>query len=188
MGRAVHHRTGSQTGRAQPATVSWLFIDTDGRSEGTTFDCPSTKCAERRGASLRAGALPLESPAVAAGLGVPGQAGHSVLDSVASAVASQHLLLVLDNCEHLLDGCAGLVHELLTRCPNLHVLTTSREPLGVTGERAWPVPSLSLPVNPERVTQAESVQLFVDRLVAVVPSFALAADNTAAVAEVCVRL
>src|SRR5438445_619290 len=61
-------------------------------------------------------------------------------------------------------------------------------PLGVTGERAWPVPSLSLPVNPERVTQAESVQLFVDRLVAVVPSFALAADNTAAVAEVCVRL
>src|SRR5204862_1603239 len=130
----------------------------------------------------------LVSHAVAAVLGVPGRAGHSVLDSVASAVASQHLLLVLDNCEHLLDGCAGLAHELLTRCPNLHVLATSREPLGVTGERAWPVPSLSLSANPERVTEAESVQLFDDRLVAVVPSFALAADNTAAVAEVCLRL
>ena len=126
--------------------------------------------------------------AVAAALNIPGQAGHSATESVIGAVGNHQLLLVIDNCEHVLDACAALVHQVLSSCPNLRVLATSRALLGVAGEHAWPVPSLSLPASLDSVTEAEAVQLFLDRMASVLPSFALAADNTAAVADVCTRL
>jgi predicted ATPase/DNA-binding SARP family transcriptional activator len=88
-------------------------------------------------------------------------------------------LLVLDNCEHLVEACAALVHDLLLGCPQLAVLATSREALGVRGERAWLVPPLS---------EDEGVTLFVERARDLVPSFALTPETTAAVVEICQRL
>jgi predicted ATPase len=109
------------------------------------------------------------------------------------ALRARELLMVLDNCEHLLDACAGLAEALLHACPCLRILATSREPLGLAGETRWRVPSLSLPppdqaASPEAVAQCEAVQLFVERARAVQPPFALSAANAAAVAEVCARL
>jgi predicted ATPase/DNA-binding SARP family transcriptional activator len=91
----------------------------------------------------------------------------------------RELLLIFDNCEHLIDACADLVSILLARCPRLRILTTSREPLGVAGERVWPVPPL---------TTDQAVALFVDRAAAVDPSFALTESNTASVVEICSTL
>ena len=96
-------------------------------------------------------------------------------------------LVVLDNCEHLVEACAALVERLTSACPALVLLTTSREPLGCAGEVTWRVPSLSLPANGD-VGRAESVRLFVDRACAARPSFRLEADNAEAVSEVCRQL
>jgi predicted ATPase/DNA-binding SARP family transcriptional activator len=108
-------------------------------------------------------------------------------------IAGRHLLLVLDNCEHLLPSTASLVGELLARCPDLVVLTTSREPLGLTGEVTWRTPSLNLPTNadvaaPSELAAVESVELFIDRASAVAPSFALDKTTAPAVASICRRL
>jgi hypothetical protein len=111
-------------------------------------------------------------------------------------------LVVLDNCEHLLEACARLADALLRACPRVRILTTSREGLGTAGERAWRVPSLALPDaalthrerGPEgagrlaQLAQGGAVRLFVDRAVAVAPDFALTAENAPAVAQVCRRL
>jgi non-specific serine/threonine protein kinase len=101
------------------------------------------------------------------------------------------LLLVLDNCEHLLDACAVLVHALLSACPRLQVLATSREPLSIDGEVVWRVPSLQVP-EPTAATEAvavnPSVQLFVERATAVQSRFVLNERNAAAVAQICRRL
>jgi predicted ATPase/DNA-binding NarL/FixJ family response regulator len=102
-------------------------------------------------------------------------------------------LLVLDNCEHLIDACAALADTLLHACPNLKVLATSREALGVAGERSWLVPSLSLP-DPDRLPpleelgRYEAVRLFLERAVAVAARFELTEENASAVARVCRRL
>ena len=103
------------------------------------------------------------------------------------------MLLVLDNCEHLIEACANLAETLLRSCPELRVLATSREALGIVGEVAWPVPSLSLPdlrrlPDVESLPQYESACLFVERAVAVKPDFALTEQNAATVAQVCYRL
>src|SRR5262249_38331581 len=90
------------------------------------------------------------------------------------------LLVVLDNCEHLLDGCAAVVVELLGGAPNLKVLATSREPLNVAGEATWQVPSLSL--------GDEAVDLFADRARLAQADFTLTDDNIPAVSEICRRL
>ena len=111
------------------------------------------------------------------------------LERVAEVIADRDFLLVLDNCEHLVDACAALADGLLRRCPGLRVLTTSREALGVTGETAWLVPPLSLPAPGEAaIDGAEAVQLFVERARAVQPMFELTPDNRAAVAQICRRL
>ncbi|WP_214108677.1 BTAD domain-containing putative transcriptional regulator [Acrocarpospora catenulata] len=94
-------------------------------------------------------------------------------------------LLVLDNCEHLLDAAARLADELLGRCPRLRVLATSREPLGIVGESLVPVPPLHLP---DERSHGPAVRLFLDRAAAVRPGFALSPGNTAAVIEICRRL
>ncbi|MEQ7005028.1 LuxR C-terminal-related transcriptional regulator [Actinopolymorpha sp. B17G11] len=108
-------------------------------------------------------------------------------------LASRQLLLVMDNCEHLVDAVAKLVATLLRSCPELRVLATSREPLSTYGEVTLPVPSLplpdeQLPASPQELFRIEAVALFVDRATAVAPGFALTRDNQAAVAEICRRL
>jgi len=108
---------------------------------------------------------------------------------LAFVIGTRPLLLVLDNCEHLVDQCAALVDTLLRECAELRVLATSRAVLGVSGETAWLVPPLSLPepfdTSPET---AESVQLFVERARAVKTTFAPTAENHASIVQICRQL
>ena len=106
----------------------------------------------------------------------------------------KRLLLMLDNCEHLLDACAELADTLLRQCPQLTILASSREALGIGGEQAYRVPSLSLP-DPKRPAHAgepstpfEAVQLFIDRALRAQPDFQLTDENASAVASICHRL
>ncbi len=116
---------------------------------------------------------------IADALGVPERPGVGPLDAVRAAVGDQPLLLVLDNCEHVVDAAAAAAEALLRACPGLRVLATSREALGVAGETAWLVPAL---------VAAEARQLFVDRAQAAHAGFALTEANAAAVDEICRRL
>ena len=131
--------------------------------------------------------------AVASTLGVREQTGRSPTESLSDYLGSKRVLLVLDNCEHLVEACAELAEALLHSCPELRILATSREALGITGEVAWLVPSLSLPdlrrlPAVESLYQYESARLFVERTTAVNPTFALTEQNASAVAQVCYRL
>ncbi|HZS92103.1 MAG TPA: tetratricopeptide repeat protein [Chloroflexota bacterium] len=131
--------------------------------------------------------------AVAAVLGVRGTAGQPLLATLAVALASRRLLLVLDNCEHLIGACARLAETLLRACPHLRILATSREPLRLPGEVTWRVPSLALPApGPlaalESLAQVEAVALFLDRARARQPAFTLTAQNAPAVAAICHHL
>ena len=105
-------------------------------------------------------------------------------------IADRHLLLVLDNCEHLADAVAGLVDRLLTACPRLHVLATSRQPLRCPGEQQWRVPTLSVPSAPgvEAVAASESGSLFVARATEARPGFRLDEWTAPAVHQICRRL
>ena len=135
----------------------------------------------------------LVAQAVAATLGVREQPGRPMTETLSDHLRSRELLLVLDNCEHLIEACAELAEALLRFCPGLCVLATSREALGITGEVAWPVPSLSLPdlrrlPDIGSLPHYESARLFVERAVAVRPDFVLTEQNASAVAQVCYRL
>ena len=104
--------------------------------------------------------------AIGAVLGVTGQPGRSALDTLVDALAPQHPLIVLDNCEHLIDACASTADAILRRCPQVHLLVTSREPLGIGGEAIYRVPPMSLP--PAKDDQSawaasDAVALFLDR-------------------------
>ena len=141
---------------------------------------------------------PLADPAlvpeaVARVLGVPEVAGVSLFDALVAYLRPRTLLLVLDNCEHLIDACAVFAERLLNTCPDVRILATSREPLQIAGERQWRVPPLALPVAdasaaPVAVAASAAVQLFVERAQAVDARFALTEQNAATVAEVCVAL
>lgn len=104
------------------------------------------------------------------------------------ALAPTEALIVLDNCEHVIDAAARLVGELLARCPRLRVLATSREPLGVAGERLCPVAPLPLPEPGNPADRSPAVRLFADRAAAVRPDFVLTQNVAVAVADVCRRL
>jgi predicted ATPase/DNA-binding CsgD family transcriptional regulator len=115
------------------------------------------------------------------------------LSSLTKYLAGKRLLLVLDNCEHLLDGCATLTSALLRSCPDLHVLATSRQALGVAGEVRMAVPPMSLPeagdeVSVEQVLSCDAARLLAERGAALVPGFAVGAGNAAGVLELCRRL
>lgn len=130
---------------------------------------------------------------VASAFGLYEQADRSPIDAVTAYLRERQLLLVLDNCEHLVRACADLATRLLRACPDLRILATSRMPLGVPGELVWRVPSLSLPVaDGDRAEgdpdQPEAVQLFVARAREVRPAFALSGPSARAVAEICRRL
>ena len=131
--------------------------------------------------------------AVASALGAREQPGRSLTETLANYLRAKNLLLVLDNCEHLIEACADLAEALLRSCPGLRVLATSREALGIVGEVVWPVPSLSLPdlrrlPERERLSRYEAARLFVERAAAVKPAFALTEENAASVAQICYRL
>ncbi|MDQ6669649.1 MAG: helix-turn-helix domain-containing protein, partial [Chloroflexota bacterium] len=130
---------------------------------------------------------------VGALLGAHQTADQSISSALASAVSSRRVLVILDNCEHLLPACAVLVDALLRACPELHVLATSREPLRSEGELIWRVPSLPVPeIQPEpsipALEQNAAVKLFLERATATQPRFALTGRNAAAVARICRRL
>jgi transcriptional regulator with XRE-family HTH domain len=129
---------------------------------------------------------------LARGLGIPEPPGRDVVDVLIEALRSQRVLLILDNCEHLLDACAQLVSRLLQVCPGVRVLATSRETLAVLGEVTWRVAGLAIPEadlqSVEELGQVEAVSLFVQRGAAVQPGFELTRDNASAVVEVCCRL
>src|SRR5580704_4409660 len=127
---------------------------------------------------------------VAAVLGVRHEQDRSLADTLADALRSRELLVVLDTCEHLVDACARLVQQLLAGCRGVRVIATSREPLRVRGETVWRVPPLELPAALDRQPVAdiagnEAVRLFADRAKAVRPGFALDADNSRAVVRLC---
>jgi predicted ATPase/DNA-binding SARP family transcriptional activator len=126
-----------------------------------------------------------------AGLIERGARAPDPIARVTSALAGKRLLLVLDNCEHLIDAAARLAAAVLAASPEVRVLATSREPLGVTGESLWPVPPLELPppeVDAAAAPGFPAVRLFLDRATAVRPAFGLDERNVAAVAQVCRRL
>ena len=140
---------------------------------------------------------PLSDPglvpqAVAVALGVTGQPGRPLPELLLDVLAPHRPLLVLDNCEHLVESCAALVEALLPACPGVRVLATSREALRVAGEVVWPAPPLDTPppgvVAPDVLAGCEAVRLFVERAQAVRPDFALRPANAPAVAELCRRL
>jgi predicted ATPase/DNA-binding SARP family transcriptional activator len=125
--------------------------------------------------------------AVAAALGLDPAAGSRPLRTLVGRLASRNLLLILDNCEHLLSACAELASEVRRACPGVAVLATSREPLHAPGEMTFRVPSLPVPDDPADLQRA-SVRLFVDRAREVRPDFVLTEGNAAAVVEICRRL
>ncbi|MGH2600647.1 MAG: ATP-binding protein, partial [Dehalococcoidia bacterium] len=125
---------------------------------------------------------------VAAALGLWTADERPVTELLVEHLAPRHLLLVLDNCEHLLGACAVLVETLLRACPHLEILTTSREPLGIGGEALWPVPSLLLPSQAVGVVETDAVRLFVARAQQYLPDFALTVANEAAVIHICEQL
>jgi predicted ATPase len=127
---------------------------------------------------------------VAKATNVVEQPGRSLLETLPEYFHDKHLLLVLDNCEHLLGACAQLV-EILLQAPEVAILATSREPLDIPGERRYPVAPLSLPpvrAAPPEVTQFEAIQLFAARACAILPGFALTAENSEVIARICRRL
>src|SRR5215472_4120353 len=129
--------------------------------------------------------------AVAAVFSVTVRAGQGPRDALVELLRSKQLLLVLDNCEHLLAGAAALAGVLQRSCERLVILATSREGLAIDGERLVPVPSLAMPApdaDPAAITQAEAVRLFAERAAAVKPGFTVTAENAAAVAAVIRRL
>jgi predicted ATPase/DNA-binding CsgD family transcriptional regulator/Tfp pilus assembly protein PilF len=139
----------------------------------------------------------LVASAVAAALGVREQPGQPLLETLINQLRHRCLrdrcvLVVLDNCEHLIEPAARLVDALLGACPGLVVLATSRQPLRIGGERVWPVPPLSTPgaaaMSVEQLDGYEAVRLFVERAQAVRPGFALTAGVAPAVGEICQRL
>jgi predicted ATPase/DNA-binding CsgD family transcriptional regulator len=128
--------------------------------------------------------------ALLSALGLRDHPGQPPEDQLAELLRSHQTLLVLDNCEHVLDSCAALVEHLLAECPELRVLATSREPLDVAGEVVQVIPPLALPgpASPtasEPVADSDAVALFAQRAAEAVPGFHLSGENDVAVAEIC---
>src|SRR5260370_38049146 len=130
---------------------------------------------------------------VASAVGISERVGCTLTEALSDVLRRQHLLLVLDNCEHLLAACVQLIETLLHTCPTLRVLVTSREALTITGETVWPVASLRVPYTYplppiDGLLTYEAVQLFIERARSVQPSFTLTPENAPAGVQVCRRL
>ncbi len=132
-------------------------------------------------------------PTLATPLGLSEQPGRPLQDRLADYLRSRKVLLILDNCEHLIDACATLADGLLRACPDLRILASSREVLGIAGEQAYRVRSLALPLALDGMSitelgNYEAVRLFVQRAALVRSDFALTSDNAASVLQICRRL
>ena len=126
-------------------------------------------------------------------MGLRDEPQRPVIDMLCDYVHEKQILLILDNCEHLVDACARMADRILHAAPETRILASSREALGIGGEVTYRVPSLGLPdishLPPlESLSQYEAVQLFIDRATAAVPTFAVTNDNAPALAQVCFRL
>lgn len=138
----------------------------------------------------------LVAPAVMSALGIVSDGVHATVagpaDQLGGYLRPRHLMLVLDNCEHVIEAVARLTHTLLSRCPHLCVLATSRELLALPGERVWPVPPLSLPAegetDPARIGSCDAAALFSERARAAKRGFEIGEANAAAVAQICHQL
>ena len=133
--------------------------------------------------------------AVLSALGLREEPQRSLTDTLFDALRPKRALLILDNCEHLVEACAHLAEGLLRACPKLRILATSRQDLTAEGEVLWRVPSLALPDREsqkvllwEQLTQYGAVQLFIERAIAARPGFSVTNENAPAVAEICWRL
>jgi predicted ATPase/class 3 adenylate cyclase len=129
----------------------------------------------------------------AATLNLPAEVHRPAIDMLCDYLRDKELLIILDNCEHLVDACARMVDRLLHTAPKLRILASSREALGIAGEVSYRVPSLELPdvktlLTVESLNQYEAVKLFIDRALAALPTFAVTNDNAPAVAQICHRL
>jgi predicted ATPase/DNA-binding CsgD family transcriptional regulator len=130
---------------------------------------------------------------VAVALGLPDQPGRPSLELLTAYLRPRQMLLVLDNCEHLLPACTHLAEALLRACPSVKLLATSRQPLGAEGEAVFRVPSLPFPdadqtITPERLAEFPSARLLVDRARLLVPDYQLAAHNAPAILRICRQL
>jgi predicted ATPase len=142
-------------------------------------------------ASLNNPALILQT--IALTLKVAEKSGRSVLENLVQYFSRHHVLLVLDNCEHLIEECSLVVHQLLQYSTRLQILATSRERLGINGGRSYMVPPLSLPLAGENITiekvkDYEALQLFVERATNTSPNFELVPGNVSALVLICQRL
>lgn len=131
--------------------------------------------------------------AVANALQIAIKPKEEVTTTLVQHLESRRLLLIIDNCEHLIDGCAELVQRLLSTCPQLQILATSRESLKIPGERIWLTPLLSVPRRGTEPPFAEiqdypGIRLWVERATAAFPEFRLTPENAPAVVRVCQRL
>lgn len=118
---------------------------------------------------------------------------QNLSSTIAEQIRKKRILLILDNCEHLIESCARLADQLLKSCPLLKIIATSREALGIQGEMTFKVPPLSIPdlavrQTPESLSQFAAVRLFIDRAIQASPSFTVTNENAPAVASVCSRL
>jgi predicted ATPase/DNA-binding CsgD family transcriptional regulator len=134
----------------------------------------------------------LVAPAIGGAVGIHERPGQALTDTLAEQLHGRHLLVVLDNCEHLVEACAELVGALSSACPQLHVLATSRMPLVVEGEATFEVAPLPVPGpaagSASTVAGADAARLFEVRARQVAADFRISADNASAVAEICRRL
>lgn len=154
------------------------------------------------GSAASGSAWTVDGPAetVAAALGIrddawsgarPATGARPLAERLADALRDRRLLLVLDNCEHVVETVAGLTQLLLRAAPGVHVLTTGREPLGVSGEQLWPVPPLDVPLPGAAsadVQRSSAVRLFAARAAASAPGFSVTDDNAEVVATICRRM
>ncbi|MBV9787984.1 MAG: tetratricopeptide repeat protein [Chloroflexi bacterium] len=135
----------------------------------------------------------LVTQTIARSLGIAEVAGEPLATTLCHALHGKRVLIVLDNCEHLIDACAELAHELLRQCSGIHLLTTSREALNLLGEQLYPIPPLVTPLTGpaqslDDLMNVESVRLFCERTRAVQPRFALTAANAKIIAEICRKM
>jgi non-specific serine/threonine protein kinase len=130
---------------------------------------------------------------IATTLGIREEGNESLATTLTEALRHRKLLIIFDNCEHLIDACAKAAELLLRACPDVKILCTSREPLNISGEQTYRVPSLSLPnpkgnITPERLNQYEAVRLFIERAVQTRSDFVVTNQNAPALASLCARL
>jgi predicted ATPase/class 3 adenylate cyclase len=133
------------------------------------------------------------APTVAAAVHIGERPGRPVVETISAGLRHRQLLLLLDNCEHLIAACADLAADLLRSCPQLTIVATSREGLNVPGETLMPVPSLGVPQSEtlpplDELREYEAVSLFVDRCTSYQPAFTLTKENAADIVRICRRL